>query len=179
MDNFIYELPLYGILALSVLVMAIPKWFITGRIVAIFTLINLVFIDEIEIFAGDNLGATFLVFDAIIIIYLFFKSDGESVPLWMCVILFFFSAAHFGLQLSMYAHVYSFFWREYVNIIFSLNLLQLSYLSWGFWSGVRSNQIDFNIKGKSTHYVVQRHNSTVGVDNICDDVVGNKKGARK
>jgi len=131
-------LPVYAIAAASALVIAIPEWRITGMIIFFVSFLNILFLNDLESFMGIHDGAFWTAHDFIVALILFFASGRQTIPLLMSGLLAIFCIFHALLEISVVLEEYSFFWREYVNIILTLNLLQLSFLGWGLWSGVKS-----------------------------------------
>lgn len=138
MDFGPYMIPVYGIGIAAALVVAIPEWRITGLIVFFASFLNIFFLTSIMQAVQIHNGAFFMFFDGTFALVLFFASGGEKTPLIMSMILAIFFIFHGLLEISVVLGTYSFFWREYANIILTLNLLQLSFLVWGLWSGVRN-----------------------------------------
>jgi len=138
MDFGLYMIPVYAIGVVSALVVALPKWRITGLIIFFASFLNIFFLTSIMEAVHTHNGAFFMFYDGTFALILFFSSGGEKTPLIMSMILAIFFIFHGLLEISVLLGTYSFFWREYANIILTLNLIQLSFLVWGLWSGVRN-----------------------------------------
>jgi len=144
MDFSLYMLPVYAIGVVSALVVAIPEWRVTGLIVFFASFLNIFFLDSIMGAVNTHNGAFFMFYDGMFAVTLFLASGGERTPLIMSAILALFVIFHGLLEISVVLGEYSFFWREYANIILTLNLLQLSFLVWGLSSSVRNYWVAYH-----------------------------------
>lgn len=138
MDFGFYMIPVYAIGVVSALVVTLPEWRTTGLIVFFASFLNIFFLNSIIASVQTHMGAFFMFYDGLFAMILFTVSNGQKIPIIMSIILAVFVIFHGLLEISVTLQSYSFFWREYANIILTLNLVQLSFLIWGVSSGVRT-----------------------------------------